>query len=138
MERLTYPFDPAWVLRKQRQLRRELSENPDLTPLRIAILGGSTTQELSGLLELFLLDRGFRPIVYESEYNKYFEEAVVDNQRLVEFAPDFVLVYTSSVNLRASPNGVDDDVELEKLITSEIDNWQAVWRALTSAVPCQI
>jgi predicted enzyme involved in methoxymalonyl-ACP biosynthesis len=138
MNRLTYPFEPSWVLRKQRQLRRELAENPDLTPLRVAILGGSTTQELSGLIELFLLDRGFRPVLHESEYNKYFEEAVVDNRRLVEFAPDFVLVYTSSVNLRASANGVEDESALEELVATELRNWQAVWGALTSALPCQI
>jgi FkbH-like protein len=138
MDPLTYPFDPSMVLRKQRQLRRELSENRDLTPLRVAILGGSTTHELAGLLELFLLHSGFRPVIYESEYNMYFEEAVVDNQRLVEFAPDFILVYTSSVNLRGEPNGLDDEAELEKLVTSELSKWQAVWSALTGALPCQI
>ena len=51
------PVKPELILRKKKGILRELREEsvPRLRK-RIAILGGSTTQELAALLELFLLD----------------------------------------------------------------------------------
>src|SRR5215469_16011289 len=85
------------LLRKREALRRELCQRPNLLEIRIAVLGGSTTAEVADLLELLLLDEGIRPVFYHSLYNRYFEQAVVDNSELIDFAPDIVYVHTSSV-----------------------------------------
>src|SRR6185437_1390386 len=75
------------LLLKRRGLFRELSQAEGLRPVRIAVLGGSTTQELVDLLELLLLEAGFRPEFYQSEYGRYYEDAVIDSGALVDFAP---------------------------------------------------
>ena len=59
------------VLRKRKSLRRELLTRLNLHELRIAVLGGSTTNELVDLLEILLLDNDFKPVFYQSEYNRY-------------------------------------------------------------------
>lgn len=72
----TYPLNTTGLLRKKRAIRRELSNRKDLDDKRIAILGGSTTAEVRDMLELFLLHAGIRPVFYESEYNRYFEDVM--------------------------------------------------------------
>jgi len=60
------------LLLRRRALRRQLLTRTDLTDLRIAVLGGTTTNELVDLLEILLLDGGFRPAFYQSEYGRYY------------------------------------------------------------------
>ena len=54
---------------------------------RVALLGGATTDALKRFLHLFLLRERIEPTFYESEYNRYYEDAVVDNAALSAFAP---------------------------------------------------
>jgi hypothetical protein len=63
----------AILLRKQKGLRRELLNRPNLLSIRIAFLCGSTVNEVAAFLELLLLEQGIQPVFYFSDYNKYFE-----------------------------------------------------------------
>ena len=53
----TYPYPNEILLRKQKTLRRELlaRENISYTPTKIAILGGSTVDDVKNILELFYI-----------------------------------------------------------------------------------
>ena len=64
----TLPLDE--ILAKRKKLRRQLLENKGLRNIRIAVLGGTTTNELVDLLELLLLDSGFQPEFHQSEYGR--------------------------------------------------------------------
>ena len=81
MKELEYPFDPEWILKKKKALKRELLQNTQQTFLekKIAILGGSTTRDIRDILELFLLNYGIRPCFYESEYNQYYADGMFPN-----------------------------------------------------------
>jgi hypothetical protein len=52
------------LLLKRRGLRRQLSAREGLTEIRVAVLSGTTTNEVVDLLEILLLDSGFRPTFY--------------------------------------------------------------------------
>ena len=55
MDCFHYPLDTETLLRKKRKLRRELlARNPHPLHKKIAILGGSTTNEVADQLGLFL------------------------------------------------------------------------------------
>ena len=71
-ELLSYPLDSDGLLRKKKAVKRVLLEQ-DIQWLdkRIAVLGGSTTNDIQDCLELFLLQNGIRPSFYASEYNRY-------------------------------------------------------------------
>ena len=58
---LNFPFDASVVLRKRKALRRELLAR-DISWLekKIAVLGGSSTQDIVSTLEVFLLNEGIR------------------------------------------------------------------------------
>ena len=71
MKILEYPFDENYILSKKKKIKKELLESGrDFTDTRIAILGGSTTNDIKLVMELFLLDYGIKPSFYESEYNR--------------------------------------------------------------------
>ena len=57
MKQLCYPFDPAYIMQNRRALRAELiADGTPRIKKKIAVLGGSTTNDICRLLELFLLD----------------------------------------------------------------------------------
>jgi len=128
---MDYPYDFAYMLRHQKTIQQELSES-DRTFIekRIAILGGSTTAVIRDMLELFLLDAGIRPRFYESEYNKYYEDAVYGTEALDTFHPDIVLVLTSVVNIVHRPVLGDTAEDVKGKLTQELANYTAIWDAL--------
>lgn len=129
----TYPYDKELLLRKQKRLRRMLLERKDVsyTEKRIAILDGSTTKDIRDILELFLLASGIQPIFYESEYNKYFEDAVFGNPVLDEFQPEIIIVFTSVVNIVERPDLHDDKETEQKRVENEFLRYQKVWQSLS-------
>jgi FkbH-like protein len=120
----------AILLRKQKGLRRELLNRPNLLSIRIAFLCGSTVNEVAAFLELLLLEQGIQPVFYFSDYNKYFEEAVLDTARLVEFKPDIVFVYTSSANIQGWPLLDTSESDLNAYIVAESMRFAAIWNGL--------
>ena len=67
MKELTYPFDENYILSKKKKIKKELLESGNgFTDTRIAILGGSTTNDIKLVMELFLLCYGIKPSFYES------------------------------------------------------------------------
>lgn len=128
----TYPYDNGLLLRKQKSLRRKLFErqNIEYTEKKIAVLGGSTTDIVVNLLEIFLLHEGIRPKFYKSEYNKYFEDAVFGNPELDEFKPEIILIFTSFINLINLPKLDDSDLVIGEKLESEYNNFLQMWKKL--------
>ena len=64
---LTYPFNPSEILKKRKKIKRELTEQYTYNiKKKIAVLGGSTTHDITEILELFLLNYGICPEFYEA------------------------------------------------------------------------
>ena len=100
---LEYPFDSKMILRKRRAIKRELTGSPNLIEKRIAILGGSTTHDIREILELFLLKHGISSRFYESEYGRFWEDAMFGQEELLKFQPDIIYIHTSNRNISAYP-----------------------------------
>ena len=131
MRELEYPFDADMILQKQRKYKRLLlADRTDWIDKKIAILGGSTTNDFKNMLELFLLDSGIRPIFYESEYNKYYEDAVFDNEQLKEFEPEIIIIYTTSVNLMNLPRNSDRPEEVDNKLRNEYQRFETIWNSI--------
>ena len=126
------------LIRKRLALRRELLDKSGLLEVRIAILGGSTTNEVADFLEEILLDKGIRPIYYQSDYNRYFEDAVVDPSEVIKFRPDIVYLFTSSANLQACPPISASEADLQNCATMEMTRFAAIWNSLAERVGCLV
>jgi FkbH-like protein len=126
------------LLRKRKKLRRELLENPHLKPVRIAVLGGTTTSELVDLLELLLLSEGLSPTFYQSEYNRFYEDAVLEPEKIKDFRPDLAYIHTHYRNVRQLPSIACTEGELQEFVNSELTRFQQIWSSLEAAISCQV
>jgi hypothetical protein len=90
------------------------------------------------MLELFLLHDGIKPVFYESEYNRYYEDLMFPNPALEEFAPDIIYVHTSCVNLTGLPTVLESEADVEVHLTQVLDQFEAIWDQATDRCSCPI
>lgn len=140
MQELEYPFDPAFMLKNRRRLKRALlAQNVERIQKRIAVLGGSTTHDIVAMLELFLLQEGIAPIFYESEYNQYWQDAMFDPQTLQEFSPDLIWIHTTTRNLEGLPlplSAAERDVQ--GALDAEYARFEGMWEHLAGVYHCPL
>lgn len=127
-------YDAATLLRKQKSLLKEYRERAakdgNYIVKRIAVLGGSTVTYIKNLMEIFLLSSGIAPTFYESEYNKFYEDAVFGNPELDRFKPDIIVIFTSVVNLVETPDFDDNDISIQSKIDRTYQRFVDVWQRL--------
>ena len=126
------------ILMKRKGLRRKLSAQPHLQPIRIAVLGGSTTNEVVDLLELYLLEAGFLPAIHQSEYGRFYVDAVHDTDALVAFKPDLVYIHTSVVNIQQFPPVQATEQELDRYVATELQRFEQIWTSIGEKIGCLI
>jgi len=126
------------ILKVRKALRQKLSSAEGLREFRIAVLGGSTTNEFVNFLELLLLSNGFRPVFYQSEYGQYYEEAVHGTEALADFMPEVVYIHTSYRNVQTMPPINCSEADLPLYVEAELGRYREIWGALEAGVGCQV
>jgi FkbH-like protein len=132
----TYSLDELLI--KRRGLRRQLLTLHGLKDIRIAVLGGTTTNELVDLFEILLLKSGFRPTFYQSEYGRYYEDSALQPEELIAFKPDIVYVHTCSLNIQTFPPLSCTESQLPQYVEDEMARFRVMWRSLDEKIGCQI
>ena len=135
---LCRPFDGDKIMSSKKKLLRLLKEHENGTPLRIAVLGGSTTSDITKVLELFLRDRGIIPSFYESEYAQYWSDAVFGTPELSEFKPELVFIHTTSRNIEEKPTVGEDGASVSEKLEREFARYEKMWSALSEKFGCVI
>ena len=139
MKEFEYPFDAEYLLSKKKRLKRELlAASEQFLEIKAAILGGSTTSDIKQLLELFLLHHGIKTTFFESEYNRFYEDAVFGNPELDELGPDLVFIHTTWRNIRRFPELTDSPEAVQEKLESEYQRFVSVWKALAEKYHCTI
>jgi FkbH-like protein len=126
------------ILLQRKRLRRDLLACKDLKEVRIAVLGGSTTNELVDMLEILLLQNGFRPTFHQSEYGRFYEDATLEPQIISAFKPNLVYLHTSYANIRRFPSPSSGEDDLQALVEDEVNKYRTIWASLGESVGCQI
>lgn len=139
LKELEYPFDAEYIVKKKKSLKKSLLENTTgMIEKKIAILGGSTTNDIKLVLELFLLNYGIKPSFYESEYNQYYQDAMFPNAELEEFAPDVIYIHTSNRNITAYPVLSDGAEQIDAMLNAEMEKFKGIWKRLAEVYHCPI
>ena len=133
-----YPLDTKNLYRKKAKLRRVLSEQKRLLKKRIAILGGSTTNEIVDQLNNFLLYYGISAEFYQSEYGQYWQDAVFGSEKLNTFKPDIIYIHTNWRNIEKFPEMSDTMDDVEKKLADEYGRFETVWQELENKFHCPI
>jgi len=140
MTTLSYPFDNSAILKNKRSIKKELlGSGTSRIKKKIAVLGGSTTNEIVNILELFLLNYGIEPEFYQSEYAQYWQDAVFGNEELDSFAPDIVYIHTTNRNIKdyetcMSATAEEVDAALEK----QFSHFEEVWNGIKNKFHCPV
>ncbi len=139
MKELEYPFDSAYIMKKRRSIKRTLlSDGSSRLKKRIAVLGGSTTNDIVSIMELFLLDMGIEPTFYQSEYAQYWQDAMFPGEELADFKPDIVFIHTTNRNITEFPKITDKPEDVDELLNKEFDRYKLMWNALSERFKCPI
>ena len=139
MDILNYPVDSKQLLRKKLRIKKELlSQNMQFLEKKIAVLGGSTTNEIVDQLELFLLNYGIKPTLYQSEYAQYWQDAVFGNEELDSFQPDVVFIHTNWRNITSFPNTSDTTDDVDAKLDEQFAHFSSMWDKITERYACPI
>lgn len=139
MKELQYPFDSRYILKKKKAIRRELlSSAAGLLEKKVAVLGGSTTHDICGVLDLFLLDQGIQASFYECEYAQYWEDIMFDNPELQEFAPDIIYIHTSNRNIKQYPVPTQSEQDVEQMIQADYEHFLTMWQRIETVYHCPV
>jgi FkbH-like protein len=135
---LNTTLDPSEVLRKKRSLKRKLSEQKDLSSKRIAILGGSTTNEITEILEIFLLENKIRPVFYECEYAQFQTELAFKNEALEKFSPELIYIHTTIANINIFPEISDRTEDVEEKLANQFLIYESLYTKAGEYYQCPI
>ncbi len=139
MKELEYPFDGGELLTQRKSLRRRLlAENVTRLPKKIAVFGGSTTSDIVGMLELFLLNYGIEPTFYESEYAQYFQDGMFPSKELLDFQPDLIWIHTTNRNIENYPVVTDSAADVDAKFDAEMGKFTALWESIREKFRCPI
>ncbi len=139
MKELEYPFDGEYILKKAKSIKKALlTDGSKRIVKKIAVLGGSTTHDIVKILELFLLHYGIEPCFYESEYGRYWQDAMFENEELAQFGPDVVYIHTSNRNILKYPSLDDSEEEIDGLLLKNYEHFRMMWDRLRETYRCPI
>ncbi|HXS99802.1 MAG TPA: HAD-IIIC family phosphatase [Elusimicrobiota bacterium] len=106
------------------KLADSLSEG--LPPVRLAVLGSSTTAQLLPLLRLHAFKEGFRLELYDAPYDAYQQEILDEKSGLYAFKPQAALLYVNHRDARPGP------------AEAEAERWAALWTRLRERAGCAV
>jgi FkbH-like protein len=106
--------------------------------LKLAILGGFTTQQLRNLIELYLFAAGVSAEIYESDYGVFRQEILEPSSGLYRFAPNVVFLATHWRNLGHVPGLSDALQTVADLLEAEYSEWATLWHTAHVGLGAQI
>ena len=99
-ELFDYPLDCGVLLRKKRKIRKSLLDSEkNFIEKKIAVLGGSTTNEIVDQIDIFLLNSGIKATFYQSDFGRYWQDGVFGTPELDQFSPDIIFIHTTWRNI---------------------------------------
>jgi FkbH-like protein len=107
-------------------------------PVKLAVLGTFTTEQLIALIELFLFGAGIEVEVYESDYSVLDQEVADPTSGLFEFQPDIVYLATSRRSMGNPPALGDSAEQVQQLVDVEVSRWSQLWQTISERAGCQI
>lgn len=136
---LEYPFTPELILKKRKSIKKYLIElDKQYVTKNIAVLGGSTTHDIVSCMELFLLNQGIKAKFYESEYARYYEDAIFPNLELEVFNPDIIFIHTTNRNITNFPSLADSADVIDEQLEEEYKKFEGMWDSLREKYHCPI
>jgi FkbH-like protein len=98
--------------------------------LRLAILGGPTTNQLRRLIELFLAGEGIEVEIHEADYGLFRQEILTPGSGLDAFRPEIVFLATSARDVGRVPLIDMDEEAVCRMAAAEVADWVRLWETV--------
>lgn len=132
-------FSLSELLTNKKRLKDcALSSFSSFKEIKIAIMAGSTVNEIKDELEILLLSYGIKPLFYISAYGKFYEESLFISDNLLNFKPDIVFIHTSWRNLLDLPTPSFNKQDFAKTLDFNFQRFKSIWDNLVSKFDCKI
>jgi FkbH-like protein len=106
--------------------------------IKIAILGGSTTDLIKNNLSKQFTANNFKVDFYESGYNQFYFEGIKPTKKLKNFNPDYIYIHTSTFNIDEFPSVGANKQTTEKLIKKNLNKYKSIWSSIKKTFDCYI
>jgi FkbH-like protein len=127
------------ILAEAQRLRDERGPRASgKAPLRIAVLGGFSTQFITRILEALLIERGLDPEIYEAPYDTYVEHILNPESELYRFQPALTLLLVHRGDVRSWPLFAHGEAEVEAMARAEVERWAGYWQLIRKRLGTQI
>ena len=137
MKELEYPFDVEYVMKKRKSIKRTLiADGSARLKKKIAVFGGSTTNDIVVYLDLFLLNNGIEAEFYQSEYAQYWQDAMFPSEELLNFKPDLIFIHTTNRNIANFPTTADTKEQVSALLENEYNKFVQMWQKISDTYHC--
>ncbi len=75
---------------------------------------------------------------YESEYGRYWQDVMFDNEELAQFRPDVIYIHTSNRNITAYPKLTDSRKTVDALLDTAYHHFSDMWDKIEEKYGCII
>lgn len=133
---ISVDLDYSSHLSLRRFARMNLATGKD--KLRVAVLGGPTTAQLSWLLDNFLAAHGIESEIWEGEYGLFRQSILTPDPDLDAFAPHLLFIATNMLDVSVRPELEMAEEVLAHQINLEFEQWQHLWHTANARWGCQI
>ena len=96
--------------------------------LRIAVLGGPTTKQLTDLLRTFLAGANVPAEVRESDHGIFRQEILSPGSRLDQFEPNVIFLATGAEDTIHRPSLRDTNEQTAAVVEEEFSFWHQLWK----------
>ena len=84
-------------------LKKNKKNSHTKSKIRIAILGGSTTDLIKNNLNEYLAINNIEGIFFQGEYNQFYFESINPSQKLKKFKPQIIYIHSTTANIEEFP-----------------------------------
>ena len=110
----------------------------DLRPLRIALMGGATTDFLAAPLRLELESVGLDATLFSGEYGTYAQQMLDADSDAVAFAPEVAVLLLTHASIATWPAVGDGAADVNALVDRVAGEWLALCERFHERTGCEI
>lgn len=127
------------------QNAQALRDDPDaaygegtFAEIRLALVGGFTTDFVARILEVFLHAWNIKADIFQTPFGTLTESILAPDSELYGFRPQLTLLLVHQGNLMGAPPPTAQPSELEAAVENEARRWRSYWKTLASRAGTQI
>lgn len=126
------------LCRLHTRLRQDGPQPDHPKTVRIALLGGASTEMLEAPLALALEAIGLSCHIYRSEYNTFVQEMLESTSATVQFKPEVAVVVNTPANMPSWPVPGDSLERVRRLVDEICEYWLGLCATVHNHTGCEI